>query len=140
MTTKTRSKTQKKTTARMNEFNWDDFRPEWANEGIDRISAELEKWNDDLQSRSAKFRKESQKRIDKSVAQIQAELRKLPGVKRAEAFRSDLEKRVEKGVEEGVDRVYSTLKLARLDEVKKLEKKIAKLNKKLLALERQFAA
>jgi hypothetical protein len=140
MATKTSSKTQKKTATRINDINWDDFRPKWANERIDRISAELEKWNDDLQSRSVEFRKESQKRIEKSVAQIQAELRKLPGVKRAEAFRSDLEKRVEKGVEDGVDRVYSTLKLARLDEVKKLEKKIAKLNKKLRALEQQYAA
>jgi ubiquinone biosynthesis protein UbiJ len=133
--TKSKSKSNKK-----NEFNWEDFRPDWANERIDRISAELEKWNDDLQSRSTKFRKQSQKRIDRSVAQIQEELRKLPGVKRAEEFRNDLEKRVEKGVEQGVDRVYTTLKLARLDEVKKLEKKIAQLNKKLRALEQQYAA
>jgi ubiquinone biosynthesis protein UbiJ len=134
--------TKKKTTskARTMDINWEDFRPEWANERIDRISQELEKWNDDLQSRSAKFRKESQKRIDKSVAQLQEELRKLPGVKRAEEFRNDLEKRVEKTVEDGVDRVYTSLKLARLDEVKKLEKKIAQLNKKLNSLEKQLAA
>jgi hypothetical protein len=134
----TKSKTKSKT--KKNEFNWEDFRPEWASERIDRISAELEKWNDDLQSRSTKFRKQSQKRIDKSVAQIQEELRKLPGVKRAEELRNDLEKRVEKRVENGVDRVYTTLKLARLDELKKLERKIAQLNKKLRALEEQYAA
>jgi hypothetical protein len=138
--TKTKTKTKSKSKSRLNDFNWEDFRPEWASERIDRISAELEKWNDNLQSRSAKFRKESQKRIDKSVSQIQDELRKLPGVKRAEELRSDLEKRVEQGVEDGVDRVYSTLKLARLDEVKKLEKKVAQLNKKLRALEQQLAA
>ena len=140
MATATASKSKTKTKARSNDFNWEDFRPEWASERIDRISSELEKWNDDLQSRSAKFRKESQKRIEKSVSQLQDELRKLPGVKRAEDFRSDLEKRVEKGVEKGVDRVYTTLKLARLDEVKKLEKKIAQLNKKLRALEQRQAA
>ena len=134
------TKSNAKSKSRSNDFNWEDFRPEWASERIDRISSELEKWNDDLQSRSAKFRKESQKRIEKSVSQLQDELRKLPGVKRAEEFRSDLEKRVEKGVEEGVDRVYTTLKLARLDEVKKLEKKIAQLNKKLRALEQRQAA
>jgi len=137
MTTATKKKTTK---ARKIDFNWEDFRPEWANERIDRISQELEKWNDDLQSRSAKFRKESQKRIDKSVAQLQEELRKLPGVKRAEELRSDIEKRVEKTVEEGVDKVYASLKLARLDELKKLEKKIAQLNKKLRTLEKQMAA
>lgn len=123
-----------------NEFSWEEFRPEWANEGIERISAELEKWNDDLQSRSTKFRKQSQKRIDKSVKQIRKELKKMPAVKKAEELRTDIEKRVEKGVEEGVDRVYSSLKLARLDEVKKLERKIAQLNKKLRDLEKQWAA
>jgi DNA repair exonuclease SbcCD ATPase subunit len=123
-----------------NELNWENFRPEWANEGIERISQELEKWNDDLQARSADFRKQSQKRIDKSVAQIQQELRKLPGAKRVEEIRSDLEKRVEKRVEKGVDRVYASLKIARLDEVKKLERKISQLNKKLRDLEKQWAA
>ena len=97
----------KQSEARKNEFSWEDFRPEWANEGIERISQELEKWNDDLQTRSANFRKQSQERIDKSVAQIQEELRKLPGAKRVEKIRSDLGKRVEKRVEEGVDRVYT---------------------------------
>ena len=130
----------KQSEARKNEFSWEDFRPEWANEGIERISQELEKWNDDLQTRSANFRKQSQERIDKSVAQIQEELRKLPGAKRVEKIRSDLGKRVEKRVEEGVDRVYTSLKIARLDEVKKLERKIAQLNKKLRDLEKEWAA
>ena len=140
MATKTARKTTTKKATKKNDFNWEDFRPEWASEGIDRISAELEKWNDDLQDRGEKFRKESQERIDKSVAQIQEELRKLPGVKKAEELRTDLEKRIENRVEQGVDRVYTSLKLARLDEVKKLERKIAQLNKKLNALEKQYAA
>ena len=130
----------KKNGAKKSELGWEDFRPEWATEGIERISQELEKWNDDLQFRSAKFRKQSQKRIDKSVTQIQEELRKLPGAKRVEKIRNDLEKRVEKRVEEGVDRVYTRLKIARLDEVKKLERKIAQLNKKLRDLEKDWAA
>jgi endonuclease III len=133
------SKTTKRT-SKKNEFEWEDFRPEWANEGIERISSELEKWNDKLQSRSAKFRKESQKRIEKGVKQVQDELRKVPGVKRAEELRTELENRVEKNIDAGVDRVYARLKLARLDEVKKLERKIAQLNKKLNALEKQWAA
>ncbi len=130
----------KKNSAKKNELSWEDFRPEWANEAIERISQELEKWNDDLQARSANFRKQSQERIDKSVAQIQEELRKLPGAKRVEKIRSDLEKRVEKRVEKSVDRVYTSLKIARLDEVKKLERKIAQLNKKLRDLEKEWAA
>jgi len=137
MPTKTASK---KISNRLNDWDWEDFRPEWANEGIERIATELEKWNDKLQSRSEKFRKESQKRIEKGVKQVQDELRKVPGVKRAEELRSELESRVEKNIDAGVDRVYARLKLARLDEVKKLERKIAQLNKKLRALEKQMAA
>ena len=137
MTTKTASR---KKTARNNDWNWEDFRPEWANEGIERISNELEKWTDNLQSRGDKFRVESQKRIDKGVKQVQDELRKIPGVKRAKELREELEARVEQNIDAGVDRVYTRLKLARLDEVKKLERKIAQLNKKLRALEKQQAA
>jgi endonuclease III len=130
----------KKRTTKKNEWDWEDFRPEWANEGIERISSELEKWNDKLQSRSEQFRKDSQKRIEKGVKQVQDELRKVPGVKRAEELRTEIENRVEKNIDAGVDRVYARLKLARLDEVKKLERKIAQLNKKLRALEKQWAA
>ncbi|MAG32937.1 MAG: hypothetical protein CL908_18830 [Deltaproteobacteria bacterium] len=122
------------------DFNWEDFRPEWANEGIERISSELEKWNDKLQTRSDTFRTESQKRIDKGVKQVQDELRKIPGMKRAEELRTELEERVEKNLDAGVDRVYARLKLARLDEVKKLERKINQLNRKLRDLEKQWAA
>jgi len=126
--------------ARKNEWSWEDFRPEWANESLDRINSELEKWNDDLQARSSKFRKQSQKRIDKSVKQVRAELDKLPGVKRAQDLREDLRKRVGKRVDAGVDSVYTRLKIARLDEVKKLERKIAQLNRKLKELEQGTAA
>ncbi len=134
------SKTTKKTARKNAEWDWEDFRPEWANEGIERISNELEKWNDKIQSRSEQFRKDSQKRIEKGVKQVQDELRKVPGVKRAEELRTEIETRVEKNIDAGVDRVYAKLKLARLDEVKKLERKIAQLNKKLSALEKQWAA
>ena len=126
--------------AKTTDWNWEDFRPEWANEGIERINAELEKWTDELQSRSDKFRKQSQKRIEKGVAQIQEELRKLPAVQRAQEIRQDLETRVQTNLDAGIDRVYTRLNLARLEEVKKLDKKIAALNKKLRALEDQPSA
>ena len=137
MTTKTATK---KRINKKNDWDWEDFRPEWANEGIDRISSELEKWNGKIQSRSAQFRKDSQKRIEKGVKQVQDELRKVPGVKRAEELRTEIENRFEKKIDAGVDRVYTRLRLARLDEVKKLERKVAQLNKKLRALEKQWAA
>ncbi len=137
MATKT---AKKKTAAKSAEWDWEDFRPEWANEGIERISTELEKWNGKIQNRSEQFRKDSQKRIEKGVKQVQDELRKVPAIKRAEELRTEFETRVEKNIDAGVDRVYAKLKLARLDEVKKLERKIAQLNKKLRTLEKQWAA
>jgi len=145
MATKTAKKT--KTTKSATDWNWEDFRPEWAAESLDRISLELEKWNDELQARGdnfradgEKFRAESQKRIEKSVKQVQKELRKVPAIKRAEELRKELNERVEKNIDAGVDRVYEGLKLARLDEVKKLERKVAQLNKKLRTLEKAQAA
>jgi uncharacterized membrane protein YgaE (UPF0421/DUF939 family) len=136
MASKTTSSKSRSTT----DFNWEDFRPEWASEGIEKIVRELEKWNDELQVRSKKFRTQSQKRIEKGVKQVQDELRKVPAIKRAEELRQELSDRVEKNIEGGVDRVYTGLKLARLDEVKRLERKVAQLNKKLRTLEKQQAA
>ena len=74
------------------------------------------------------------------IKQVQDELRKVPAIKRAEELRQELGDRVEKNIEGGVDRVYTGLKLARLDEIKKLERKVALLNKKLRTLEKQQAA
>ena len=128
-----------RTATKKNEFSWEDFRPEWANEQIERIGSELEKWNDDIQARSSRFRKQSQKRIEKRVKKLQTELRKIPAVKRAQEIREDLGKRMEKRVDASVDSFYTSLKIARLDEVKKLERKIAQLNKKLRDLEQQLA-
>jgi uncharacterized phage infection (PIP) family protein YhgE len=140
-TTKTKKAVnKKKTVSKTAEWDWEDFRPDWANEGIERITTELEKWNDKIQSRSEQFRKDSQERIEKGIQQVQDELRKVPAIKRAEELRSEIESRVEKNIDAGVERVYARLKLVRLDEVKKLERKIAQLNKKLTALEKQWAA
>ena len=74
------------------------------------------------------------------MKQVQDELRKIPVIKKAEKLRHEIEDRVEKNIDAGVDRVYTRLKLARLDEVKKLERKIAQLNRKLQALEKEMAA
>lgn len=155
MATKTKTRTKsgaKRATTRKskpagNAFSWEDFRPEWASEQLERISTELEKWSDELQSRGDelrargdKFRTQSQKRVEKRIERVQKELRKVPAIKRAEELRKELNDRVEKNIDAGVDRVYTGLRIARLDEVKKLERKIAQLNKKLSSLEKLQAA
>ena len=113
-TTKTKKAVnKKKTVSKTAEWDWEDFRPDWANEGIERITTELEKWNDKIQSRSEQFRKDSQERIEKGIQQVQDELRKVPAIKRAEELRSEIESRVEKNIDAGVERVYARLKLDR---------------------------
>ena len=45
--TTTKSKTRSQKLA-LSELSWDDFRPDWVNEQLERISSELEKWGDDI--------------------------------------------------------------------------------------------
>ena len=150
MATKTRKNT-KKTARKSNksnfDFNLEDITPEWASEGIEKIgnaidefSDELQSRADDLQSRGEKLRKDGQKRFEKRFKQVQKDLRKQPAVKRVEKFRAELEQRVEKNRDAASDRVLSSLGLASSGEVKKLERKIAQLNKKLRTLEKAQAA
>jgi len=152
MTTKTR-KTTKQSARKTGKsgstlvWNFDDFAPEWAADGIERLntvidefSDELQSRADELQSRGEKLRKNSQKRFEKRMKEVQKELNKQPVVKRAQKLRAELEERVEKNVDTVNDRVLSTLGLASSGEVKKLERKIAQLNKKLRTLEKAQAA
>ena len=129
------------------EWNLEDLAPEWASEGIERISTALDEFSDEfqaradaLQSRGEKLRKDGQKRFEKRLEQVRKELRRQPVVKRAEKIRADLEQRVERNVDAASDRVLSTLGVASSSEVKKLERKIAQLNKKLRTLEKAQAA
>ena len=129
------------------EWNLDDFAPEWAAEGIERLGNAIDELSDELQSRAdalqrrgEKLRKDGQKRFEKRMKSVQKELRKQPVVKRAEKMRADLEQRVERGVDAMGDRVLTSLGLASSDEIKKLERKIAQLNRKLRTLEKAQAA
>ncbi len=152
MTTRTRKTTKKSarkagTSGSTLVWNLDDFAPEWATEGIERLntvidefSEELQSRADALQSRGEKLRKNSQKRFEKRMKEVQKELNKQPVVKRAQKLRAELEERVEKNVDTVGDRVLHEPRPRQLDEVKKLERKIAQLNKKLRTLEKQQAA
>ena len=119
----------------------------WINPSLARLGEEFGKWSGEFQSRGetlrtrgAALRDQSQKRVEEHLAQLRAELRKLPAVREAEKLRQELGERVEKNVDASIDRVYERLQLVRLDEVKKLERKVARLTKKLRALEKQQEA
>jgi vacuolar-type H+-ATPase subunit E/Vma4 len=149
-TSKSKSKTKTGTArSRQTGIQWhlEDFTPEWASERVERLTTAVDEMTqefqtraDELQSRGEKLRKDGQKRFEKRVRQARADLRKMPAVKRAEKLRTEFEKRVEQNMDAVGDRVLSTLGLASADEVRKLERKIAQLTKKLRSLEKAKAA
>jgi hypothetical protein len=130
----------------------------WLNPSLARLGEEFDKWSGEFQSRGETLRTrgetlrtrgetlrtrgetlraEGQKRVEEHLDQLRTELRKVPAVRQAEDLRQALGERVEKNLDASVDRVYERLQLVRLDEVKKLERKVARLSKKLRALEKQ---
>ena len=119
----------------------------WLNPSLARLGEEFGKWSGEIQSRGETLRTrgealraESQKRVEEHLDQLRTELRKVPAVRQAENLRQEIGDRVEKNLDASVDRVYERLQLVRLDEVKKLERKVARLTKKLRALEKQQEA
>lgn len=126
------------------ESRWQELRPEWATEGLERVGARVEKLAETVQSRGDELRVEGRRRLEQTrerleeaLERAERTLRETPAFQRVEALREDLGKRVEKNVDASVDRVYESLKLARVDELKRLERKIAQLNRKLVQLEKR---
>jgi len=104
-------------------------------EGMDRIESAFRSIEKDLRSlrrradrRGRQFGREAEKR----VKQLQSDLRSNRVVKRAEDLRSD----AVRVVEEQVDALLASLRIASQAEVDKLERKVAQLNKKVRELEK----
>ncbi len=105
---------------------------------LDEIQARFKKAGKEMekmQKRAEKNRRTFQTRAQKRVEKAQKELRKISVVKKAEDFTSD----VRKQIETGVDDVMSRMPLASNNEVKKLEKKVNSLTRKVRALEKAAA-
>lgn len=92
---------------------------------------ELEK----MQKRAEKSRRDFQKRAEKRFQKAQKEFRKNSVVKAAEDLSTD----VRKQIEGGVDTIMSRMPVASNNEVKKLERKINALTRKVRALEKAAA-
>jgi hypothetical protein len=105
-------------------------------EGMDRIEDAFRSIERDfrrMQKRADRRRKQLEKQAEKRVKQFQNDIRKNSVVKRAEDLRAD----ALKTVEEQVDTLLSNLRIASQADVRKLDRKVAQLNKKVRELEKQ---
>jgi hypothetical protein len=99
-------------------------RANFFDEGIDRMQSEFDK----LQKGFEKRRKLVEKQTEKQIKRI----RKTPLLKRVESFRGDATKQLESNVEN----FMKLFPIASHTDVKRLERKVNTLSRKITALER----
>ena len=127
-------------------------------DGFDRIQEAVESVNEEIQSMQKRFTKQRssfEKDARKRVQKLRRELRKSDFVKRAEKFQKNVEKDVRKSdafknaqkfqrsanqrIENTVDGVLGALQIASRSDVKKLDRKLGQINRKLKELEQTRA-
>ena len=115
-------------------------------EGVDRFNAAFESLGDEVdrlqkrvQMRRKAFekqladrRKRIEKQTRKQVDRIESELRKNPVMKRLQELRKDAVKQIESGV----DSVMDALPIATKSDLKRVERKISQISRKVKDLER----
>jgi len=102
-------------------------RANFFDESIDRMQSEFDNIQKNFEKRMKRIEKDTQKRMKR--------LRKTPIVKRVESIRADAQKQLDTNVEN----IMKLLPVASNAEVKRLERKISKLSRKVTALERAKA-
>ena len=104
-------------------------------ESIDRVQNAVRSFGDDFerfQKRFEKRRKQLEKDTQKRVKRLRAEFEKSPFVKRAEDLRSDATRQIGSGV----DRVLARLQIASRADVRKLDRKLGQISRKLSQIEK----
>ena len=115
-------------------------------EGVDRFNAAFESLGDEvdrLQKRVQMRRKEFEKQLTdrrkkiekqtrKQVDRIESELRKNPVMKRLQELRKDTVRQIESGV----DRVMDALPIATKSDLKRVERKISQISRRVKDIER----
>ena len=96
-----------------------------------RVQKELSARRKSLERDFAAKRKTVEKRTRKELKRIQSELKKNPIVKRADAARKDVTKRVETRV----DALLGLMQVASRSDVQRINKKLTTLNRRLKAIE-----
>lgn len=108
-------------------------------ESIDRVQSYLRNVEDEIQkfqSQIQERREHFQKKAEKRVKRFQKELSRSKVLKRAESFREDVGKQIEKQMEQSLETLLGSLQIASRSEVKKLDQKLNRINRRLKALDR----
>lgn len=107
--------------------------------GLERIQSmfrsveeEFEKFQGRVSARREEIEKQTQERVEK----LGREIRQSTLVKRARKLQEDTSKRVEKNIDE----LLAALNIASRSEIKKLDRKLNQLNKRLKELDKQLEA
>jgi hypothetical protein len=98
-----------------------------------RVQRELNARRKALEKEFTTRRKTVEKRTRKELKRIQSELKKNPIVKRADAVRKDVTKRVETRV----DSLLGLMQVASRSDVQRIDRKLTTLNRRLKAIEEQ---
>lgn len=106
---------------------------------VDQLDRQVRKVQKDLRSRARdvekrfdRERKRFEARARRGADRARAELRGTPVIQRADAFRKDVSKRLERGVED----VLGTLGVASQADLRRIDRKLGQLNRKLRELEK----
>jgi hypothetical protein len=99
--------------------------------GFRNAGEELQK----LQNRAASNSRKFGKRAQAQALEIQKQLLEFPPIKAADGFRTDIYKQVESNIQEALNRIP----VASQDDLKKLEKKVNAMARKIKTLEKANA-
>jgi cell fate (sporulation/competence/biofilm development) regulator YmcA (YheA/YmcA/DUF963 family) len=102
---------------------------------FDRIQKELRTRSERIERQISRRRKSFEKQTRKQVKQLERDLRKNPLVKRFDRFQADATKQIESALTS----VLGALGIASASDVRQVDRKIARLNKKLKDMERERA-
>ena len=104
-------------------------------DSIERVQAAFRNTGDEiqkLQDRAAKNRREMGERAQAQAQEIQDRLLEFGPIKAVEEFRAEISKQVESNLKE----ILSRIPIATQDDLKKLEKKVNAMSRKVRALEK----
>ena len=103
-------------------------------ESIDRVQEVIQSVGDEFERLQGQFgdrRKEFEKQTQKRVKQLQKDLHKQPLWKRADTLRRDASKQIE----QSVDSILSVFQIASTSDMKKLDRRLNALGKRLKEIE-----
>ena len=112
------------------------------NSARERIDSEVERIQRELRTRSERIeqqfnrrRKSFEKQTRKQVKQLERDLRKNPLVKRFDRFQADATRQIESALAS----VLGALQIASASDVRQIDRKVTRLNRRLKDLERERA-